>query len=137
MNYNFKVDFTCSKCNEKSKIDKKYILPGYDSDGYDDYLIFYAKCPKCLYTSTIKNSIIPNNIKLELMKKYSLIASETLRIWNLEYEINLLNKKKNELENIKNCIVKKRKNDNYLFNGWYDSQSLVKNEEEVTKKLMI
>ena len=92
---NVNLELFCKNCEKNIRITKKNLVPsreyGWDCD---QFLIFKGRCPDCLDVFEVYNSLIPEEIKIELMYKYAGITDATLSIWYSERD---LRKAKEEL----------------------------------------
>lgn len=138
---NVNLEFFCSHCRNNVIFPKENILPIKITEGAGNIsLIFKKKCPKCLQVETAHGRAIPNDIKLEILDYYSNISDETYKLWILEAQKYILEKRiieaKEKLEGsmaVKREIEQEPGYQKRLFPDWMTNEKLIKVISEIEK----
>ncbi|MBR4178651.1 MAG: hypothetical protein IKR57_04830 [Bacilli bacterium] len=126
------MKYYCHECKKEYEIGEENLIPGVGTDYFmDEYLLFYAMCPKCRFlnvfeecTSTDKE-IIPPDMKLRLMKKYANVADQYYKYYESLRKLEIV---KADCEKIMDEIKKiqsEKKDNSRLYYYWKDSESIV------------
>ena len=126
------MKFYCYDCASEYEVDENNLIPARGWNIVDEeYLLFYCICPKCMSISTFEEctstdkELIPPDMKLRLMKKYSLVSDDYIEYYKQlkEYEVA-----KRKCEKIFKKIKLKEKNrsdNSCLYENWKTSEEIV------------
>ena len=124
--------FNCSNCGVKDLGvgDRKIYPKAKRIDSYlNDELAFYAECPICYHLNEINMHEIPDKVKLKLMREYSGIADEVIKLKELELQKMKINQEINILKyKISKKIEDRKDNTNSLYDHWKSNEEIIKED---------